>query len=150
MFKELAEAGYSISDDKSKLDIGVINGYLARSYWSPDVPVARTESSIRHSHCFGIYYNSVQVGFCRVVTDYTTMAYLADVFVLEEHRGKGLSKWMMHTILNFPDFILVKKWILGTLDAHGLYAQFGFEPFKEPQRWMEKTMFKSYGDYSNK
>jgi hypothetical protein len=77
------------------------------------------------------------------------MAYLADVFILEEHRGKGLSKWLMDTLLNFPDFKVVKKWILATQDAHGLYAQYGFASFKEPQRWMEKVMFQGYGDNPN-
>lgn len=129
---DLEKQGYLISADPSKLDIAVIHQYLSReSYWAKNIPLQTVERSIANSFCFGVYYHDVQIGFARLVTDKATFAYLADVFVLPEHRGKGLSKWLIETIHAHPDVQGLRRWMLGTKDAHGLYAQFGWKPIPE-------------------
>lgn len=97
----------------------------------------RVRKAIRHSICFGIYHQRQQVGFCRVLTDHARLAWLADVFILPGHRGKGLSKRLMECVLAYADLQHVQKWMLGTLDAHALYAQYGFKPLAKPERFME-------------
>lgn len=128
---------YDISDDKSRLNIDVIHGFLKGSYWSPGIPRNIVERAIRESLCFGVYSGSDQIGFARVVTDKATFAYLADVFILEPHRGKGLSKKLMAFISSHPDLQGLRRFILATSDAHGLYAQFGFTALANPQVYME-------------
>lgn len=126
------EQSYSISTDKSKLDVNVIHGYLTKdSYWAQNIPMEVVRRSIDNSFCFGLYHDNAQVGFARLVTDRATFAYLADVFVLPEHRGKGLSKWMISVIQSHPDVQGLRRWMLGTLDAHGLYKQFGWSAIPE-------------------
>jgi len=130
---------YEISTDAARLNLDLIHQYLAEeSYWatgrSPDT-VAR---SIRHSLSFGIYRGSDQVGFARIVTDYATFAWVADVFVLPEHRGRGLSKWLMEVIIAHPQLQGFRRWVLSTKDAHGLYEKFGFMKLHRPERWMER------------
>ena len=133
-----AERGeYSISTDRNRLDLGVIHGYLERSYWSPGIARAIVERAIANSICFGLYRGTEQVGFARVVTDKATFAYLADVFVLEPHRGRGLSKWLVAFILGHEDLQGLRRFLLGTRDAHGLYRQFGFRELADPSRMME-------------
>ena len=129
--------GYSISSDPARLDIDVIHGYLSQSYWSPGIPRAVVERAIANSMCFGIFKGEEQVGFARVVTDRATFAYLADVFVLEAHRGKGLSKALMREIRGHPDLQGLRRWMLATRDAHDLYRQFGFRELANPSRIME-------------
>ncbi|HEX7070070.1 MAG TPA: GNAT family N-acetyltransferase [Rhodothermales bacterium] len=131
---------YTISTDPQRLDFDVIHGYLVRSYWSPGVAREIVERAARNSLCFGIYHGREQVGYARVVTDRTTFGYLADVFVLEEHRGLGLSKWLMECITAHTELQGFRRWLLATADAHGLYAQFGFTPLAEPHRFMERRM----------
>ncbi len=132
-------ANYSISTDLQKMDVDVIYGYLSRSYWAEGRTKATVEKSLRHSLNFGVFDEAgAQVGFARVITDYATFAYLADVFVLEEHRGHGLSKRLMQTIMEHPDLQGLRRWSLATRDAHGLYAQFGFTPLPKPEIWMQK------------
>ncbi|HEY6292500.1 MAG TPA: GNAT family N-acetyltransferase [Terriglobia bacterium] len=126
-----------VSTDPTKLDLDVIHGFLWRAYWCEDIPRPILERAIRNSLCFGVYANGRQVGFARVITDRATFAYLADVFILESHRGRGLSKWLMEVIMSHPDLQDLRRWTLGTRDAHGLYAQFGFGPLKMPERNME-------------
>ena len=122
-------ADYEISDDPHRLDVDVIHGFLANeSYWSRGIPRAIVERAIRNSLCLGVYHGTAQVGFARIVTDRATFALLSDVFILEPHRGKGLSKWLMGCVVGHEDLQGLRRWLLLTSDAHGLYRQFGFEP----------------------
>jgi GNAT superfamily N-acetyltransferase len=138
---------FLISTDKSKLDIETIHKFLAQSYWSPNIPREIVARAIENSFCFGIYsgisssgtpYREKQIGFARVISDFATYAYLADVFVLEEFRGQGLSKWLMQCIMEHPALQGFRRFTLATKDAHGLYAQFGFKPLQSPDRYMER------------
>lgn len=119
---------YEISTDPARLDIGAMHAYLTHSYWSPGIPRATVERAARHSLCFGLYARSSgdQVGLTRVVTDHATFAYLCDVYVLEAHRGRGLGKFMLATVMAHPALTGARRTMLGTRDAHGLYAQYGF------------------------
>jgi GNAT superfamily N-acetyltransferase len=128
---------YDISTDPRRLQLDAIHAYLVRSYWSPGVPKAVVARAIANSMCFGIHLGSEQVGFARVITDKATFAYLADVYVLEAHRGQGLSKRLVEQILAHPDLRGLRRFLLATADAHGLYAQFGFKPLSAPDRMME-------------
>jgi N-acetylglutamate synthase-like GNAT family acetyltransferase len=132
----LSLSDYEISTDEMRLNLDVIHGFLSNSYWAKNIPRDLVERSIRNSLCFGIYRDGKQVGFARVISDFATFAYLADVFVLPEHRGKGVSKQLMETILEHRDLQGLRRFFLATLDAHGLYAQFGFEPLDHPERYM--------------
>jgi GNAT superfamily N-acetyltransferase len=120
--------GYEISTDRARLDLRAIHAYLARSYWSPGIPFEIVERAANNSLCFGVYENAsaTQAAFTRVVTDYATFAYLCDVYVLEEHRGRGLSKWMMREVMAHPAVAGARRAMLATRDAHGLYSQSGF------------------------
>jgi N-acetylglutamate synthase-like GNAT family acetyltransferase len=131
---------YEISDDKSCLDLDVIHRYLSEeSYWAQGIPREVVARSIANSLCFGIYErDGAQVGFARLITDRATYAYLADVFVLASHRGKGLSKRLMETIIAHPDVQGLRRWTLATRDAHELYARYGFTPIAKPDRLMER------------
>lgn len=121
--------GYAISTDPARLDLGVIHQYLSQdSYWAQNIPMEVVERSVANSFCFGMYHNNQQMGFARLITDKATFAYLADVFILPEHRGKGLSKWLMAVIHSHPEMQGLRRWLLGTKDAHGLYEQFGWVP----------------------
>jgi GNAT superfamily N-acetyltransferase len=130
-------AGYSISTDVKSLDVDVIHGYLAQSYWSPGIPRNVVERAIANSLCFGVFRGAAQVGFARVVTDRATFAYLADVFVLEAHRGQGLAKAMVRAILAHADLQGLRRWLLATRDAHALYRQFGFKELANAGSVME-------------
>jgi len=138
MVTEWTRGEYTISTDRLRLDVDVIHGYLDRSYWAAGRPVDVVRRSIEHSVCFGIYKQDQQIGFARVVTDYATFAWVADVFVLEEFRGLGLSKWLMEVMTTHPDLQAFRRWALATKDAHGLYRRFGFYELKHPERWMER------------
>jgi len=127
---------YSISTDKERLDIGFIHAFLSGSYWAENIPVEIVRKSIEGSLCFGVYEAGKQVGFARVITDKATFGYLADVFIDESLRGRGLSKWLMETIMAHPDLQGLRRFMLATRDAHGLYAQYGFTPLGLPDRWM--------------
>lgn len=136
---ESRQGGYLVSTDRARLDLDVIHGFLTGCYWAEGIPRQTVARSIEHSLCFGIYDDSDrQVGFARVVSDFATVAYLGDVFVLEEHRGRGLSKFMMECIMKHPALQGLRRWILLTRDAHGLYKQFGFTPLKAADRYMER------------
>jgi GNAT superfamily N-acetyltransferase len=135
---EYTRGEFTISTDKNRLDLGVIHGYLSEeSYWAKGIPLEIVTRAIEHSLCFGVYHNAQQIGFARLITDYTTFAYLADVFIIEQYRGQGLSKWLMESILKHPDVQGLRRWMLATRDAHGLYKQFGFEPLADPSRIMQ-------------
>jgi GNAT superfamily N-acetyltransferase len=126
---------YTISTDRSMLNLDVIHNHLSnKSYWAIGIPFETVQRSIDNSMCFGIYHNNEQVGFARLITDKATFAYLADVFILQEHRGKGLSKWLMQTIQDHPELQGLRRWLLGTRDAHALYEQFGWTVLSEEVR----------------
>jgi GNAT superfamily N-acetyltransferase len=130
--------GYEISTDPNRLDHEVIYRFLSEdSYWCPGIPRSVVETSIDHSLCFGAYESGRQVGFARVITDRATFALVADVFVLEPHRGKGLSKWLMHEVMQHPDLQGLRRLLLLTSDAHSLYKQFGFSEIDNAWRFME-------------
>jgi GNAT superfamily N-acetyltransferase len=129
---------FEISTDPSRIDLAVVHGYLSASYWAKGIPLETVSRSIQNSLCFGIYRGNEQIGFARVITDRATFAYLADVFVLEAYRGRGLSKWLMECITAHPELQGLRRWSLATRDAHGLYRQFGFQDLKAPELWMEK------------
>ena len=134
---EEREGGFLVSDDPARLDLELIHSFLAGSYWSENIPLAVLEKAIRNSLCFGVYEGQRQVGFGRAVTDCATYAYLADVFVVESHRGRGLSKLLMRAVMSHPELQGLRRWALVTRDAHGLYQQFGFTPLSGPERHME-------------
>ncbi len=129
---------YLISTDKSKIDVNAVHHFLSRSYWAEGIPIETVKRSITNSLCFGVYHNEETVGFARVISDFATFAYLADVFILPQERGKGLSKWLMQVIIDHPQLQGLRRFTLATKDAHKLYAQFGFTLFDKPERWMQK------------
>jgi len=142
---EQPKNGLLISTDKAKLDLNLIHQHLSTStYWAQNIPIAIVKKSIERSLCFGIYENKSQVGFARVVTDYATFAWISDVFVIYTHKGRGLSKWLMDCIMSHPDMQGLRRWILATRDAHGLYAQYGFKPLEKPEMFMEIMMPNPY------
>ncbi|WP_413692536.1 GNAT family N-acetyltransferase [Psychromonas sp. KJ10-2] len=131
-------AGYKISSDPKQMDLSVIHGYLAGSYWAKGVPLSTMQTAINNSFCFGVFTEAgQQVAFARMITDYATSAYLADVFVLPEHRGKGLSKWLVQTIIDHPQLQGLRRMLLVTSDAHNLYRKFGFSALASPELFME-------------
>jgi N-acetylglutamate synthase-like GNAT family acetyltransferase len=135
---ESSRGEFLISTDPARLDLDVIHEFLTNCYWAKGIPREVVARSIEHSLCFGVYDGrGAQVGFARVVSDFATVAYLGDVFMIESHRGRGLSNWMMECIMRHPGLQGLRRWILLTRDAHGLYAQSGFTPVKAPERYME-------------
>lgn len=133
-FQTILGEEYFISTDIDKMDVDTIHQYLsASSYWAKGIPKELVGKSIRYSLCFGVFSGDKQVGFARVVTDRTSFAYLGDVFILPAHQGKGLSKWLMQTIHDHPDLQGLRRWMLFTRDAHGLYSQFGWKQVPEEQ-----------------
>lgn len=128
---------FVVSTDPEKLDVSRIHAFLSQSYWAKGIPIAIVKKSIENSLNFGLYHGSEQIGFARVVSDYATFAYLGDVYVEEAWRGRGLSKWLMSCIMSHPELQGLRRYCLGTRDAHGLYRQFGFEVIKVPENWME-------------
>ncbi|HWW38388.1 GNAT family N-acetyltransferase [Pedobacter sp.] len=142
---EIIENGYIFSDDVQKIDPISVHHYLStQSYWAEGIPLETVQKSIDNSLCFGIYKEANQIGFARWITDKATFAYLADVYVLEEHRGLGLSKKLMSLMLFHPDLQGLRRYMLATQDAHGLYAQFGFKPLEHPDRLMAVVVPKVY------
>jgi GNAT superfamily N-acetyltransferase len=134
-----------VDTDKRRLDLDVIHGFLSVSYWAKGIPREIVERSIESSLCFGIYVDSQQVGFARVISDFVTFAYLADVFILESHRGQGLAKQLMDAVVAYPSLQGLRRWVLATRDAHGLYARYGFKPLAVPERFMELHDPQVYG-----
>ncbi len=128
---------FTISTDRALLDREAIHVFLAASYWARGIPRETLDRAIENALCFGIYEGDRQVGFARVVSDFATFAYLADVFVLDSHRGRGLSKWLMEVIMGHPRLQGLRRWSLATRDAHGLYARYGFRRPENPDRLME-------------
>ncbi|TDQ48438.1 acetyltransferase (GNAT) family protein [Permianibacter aggregans] len=130
--------GFRISSKLEEMDMAVIHGYLSQSYWAKDIPLATLQRALQNSLCFGVFTDSgEQVGFARMITDRATFAYLADVFILDAYRGKGLSKWLMQTLTEHPDLQGLRRSVLATRDAHGLYRQFGYTALNKPETFME-------------
>ncbi len=132
---------YVISTDNAKLNIALIHSFLSRlSYWAQGRSVAIVEKSMKHSLCFGVYADAEQVGFDRLVTDYATFAWLCDVFIVEAHRGKGLSKWSLECVTAHPELENIRRFVLTTHDAHKLYRRYGaFQTLPNPDRWMVRV-----------
>ena len=128
---------FCITTDKGKIDIAYVHQFLAQSYWAKNIPLSVVQQSVKGSLCFAVLYNKKTIGFARVITDEATFAYLADVFIDEPYRGIGLSKWLVQTILAYPSLQHLRRFMLATRDAHGLYSQFGFEPISHPERWLQ-------------
>jgi GNAT superfamily N-acetyltransferase len=145
MIREDERGEFTISTDRNLLQIETIHKFLSEeSYWAKERTHAQTERAIENSLCFGVYQGKQQVGFARVVSDYATFAYVGDVFILSKFRGRGLSRWLMETIVDHPELQNLRRWILATRDAHALYTKFGFSELKVPERWMEKTAPNAY------
>lgn len=134
---EWTKDDFLISTDKSKIDVMYVHQFLSHSYWAEGIPMGTVQRSIEGSICFSVIYLDHQVGFARVITDEATFAYLADVFIDENFRGKGLSKWLMEVIMNYPGLQGLRRFMLATRDAHDLYKQFGFQPMNNVDRWMQ-------------
>jgi len=147
---EWTQEDYLLSTDKSKIDIEAVHHFLSRSYWAENIPLELVQKSIDNSLCFAVYHQQRLVGFARVISDFTTFAYLADVFIIPEERGKGLAKWLMSVIMEDPRLHGLRRFTLATRDAHGLYSQFGFTPFDKPDRWMQKHDPDVYKRYAGK
>ena len=139
---ETRREGFTISTDPARLDIDAVCDFLTRAYWANTRPRERTERAIQNSLVFGVYEGERQIGLARVVTDYSIFAYLCDVFIHEDYRAHGLGKWLIQTILDHPDLRDMRRWVLVTNDAHGLYRQFGFTSIEDPEHWMQ--MFKRF------
>lgn len=139
MSREWHKDGYTISTETERLDLDIIHRFISEeSYWGRGRELETVRRSVENSLPFGIYAGAEMVGFARVVTDYATFAWIADVFIVAEHRGRGLSKWLMETMLSHPDLQGFRRWLLATKDAHGLYRQFGFDELRRPERFMER------------
>jgi GNAT superfamily N-acetyltransferase len=137
-YRAFYKDGFCISTEKARLDLKAIHHFLSKeAYWSLNIPMSRVEEAVEHSLNFGLYFREKQIGFARVISDFSCIAYVGDVYVLPEFRGKGLSKWLMQTIMDYPELQGLRRWILSTADAHGLYKQFGWVPVANPERWME-------------
>jgi GNAT superfamily N-acetyltransferase len=132
-------SAYTISTNNEDMDKNAIHDYLSKhAYWCLNIPFDTLSKAMENSLNIGVFHHASQVGFARVITDYATIAYLGDVYILQEHRGKGLSKWMMENIMHYPRLQGLRRWILLTRDAHELYKKFGWKEIAFPDRWMEK------------
>ncbi|TMI98211.1 MAG: GNAT family N-acetyltransferase [Bacteroidetes bacterium] len=127
---------FYISTEKEKMDIDLVHSFLTRSYWAEGISKEIVQRSIDGALCFGVFYQKKQIGFARMITDKATFAYLADVFIIEEYRGLGLSKWLMEVIMSYPGLQGLRRMMLATRDAHELYKKFGFTPLNNVDRWM--------------
>lgn len=134
----------TISTDTQRLDVTLVYNFLIKTYWAKHMPRFILEKAIEHSICYGVYKGDAQIGFARVITDRSTFAYLADVFILEAFRGQGIAHWLVKTILEHPDLQTLRGFWLGTRDAHKLYAAFGFEVHPQPDRVMKKSIVTDY------
>lgn len=129
---------FTISADPARLDFDVMYDFLKRAYWAQGRPRQAVERAFEHSLPFGLYAGPRQIGMARVLSDYAVFAYLMDVFIHEDYRGRGLGKWLLESVMAHPDLKNVRRWMLATRDAHALYSQFGFHPVEDPALWMER------------
>ena len=144
MAHEWKRGGYTISTDPGRLDLETIHRFLTCSYWAEGVPREVVARSLEHSLCFGLYEGDRQIGFARVITDRAVLALIADVFVLEPWRGRSLGKWLIDTVTASPELQGLRRWMLLTKDAHGLYRRVGFTALAQPERVMEKVDLDAY------
>jgi GNAT superfamily N-acetyltransferase len=136
---EWQRGDYSISTDRARLDVPAVHEFLStESYWARGRDFEKVRRAVENSLPFGLYKGGRQIGFARVVTDFATFAWLADVYVLGEFRGEGLGKWLVEVVLSHPELQHLRRWILGTRDAHELYRQFGFAEIERPEFYMHK------------
>jgi|SRR5215213_2076132 len=143
--KQFHQHEFSIITDKARLDVDMIHRFLSNdSYWAQGRTLKQTKTAIENSICFSVLYDQKQVGFARVISDKATFAYIGDVFILDEFRGRGLSKMLMKAMLEHPELQGLRRWVLATKNAHGLYEQFGFSTLKFPERWMERPAKDAY------
>ena len=133
----------SITNDPDAMDLDIIHGFLCESYWSPGISKEMVENAMRNSLPFGLYVNNEQVGYARIISDYTTFAYLADVFILPDYQGRGLGKYLLTAIHQHHNLQGLRRWLLATHDAHGLYKQFGWTGLDQPDYFMSFTSKKS-------
>ncbi|MGH7314793.1 MAG: GNAT family N-acetyltransferase [Candidatus Rokuibacteriota bacterium] len=145
MFHACRDGNILVTTDPARVDLETVHGFLAGSYWAEGIPREIVERSMRHSICFGAFDGDRQVGFARVVSDRATFAYLADVFVLPSHRGRGIGKRIMDCATSHPELQGLRLWTLFTRDAHGLYRQYGFQAARYPDRLMERRQARAYG-----
>jgi GNAT superfamily N-acetyltransferase len=138
MHTEWSKDNWVISTDPARQDVDAIHAFLTRAYWCENIPREIVARAVTHSLCFGLFDGAAQVGLARVVTDYATFAYLCDVYVLESHRGRGLGKWLIECVMAHPQLQGLRRFNLATRDAHSLYAQFGFQPLRQPDVHMER------------
>jgi GNAT superfamily N-acetyltransferase len=136
---ETRRENFTISTDPARLDVAAIADMLTRAYWAQGRTPEMIARYVQHSLVFGLYDDSRQIGLARVVSDYVTFAWLCDVFIHEDYRGRGLGKWLMQTVHSHPDLQGLRRWMLATRDAHGLYSQFGWQPLTNPENWMTQT-----------
>ena len=134
---EWRQGEYEITDATERVDVDAVHAFLVTAYWCEGIPREVVERSLRHSMSFSVFHGATQVGFARVVTDHATFAYVGDVFVVPAERGRGLSKWLMRVVTAHPSLQGLRRWVLATRDAEGLYRQVGFRPMAHPERWME-------------
>ena len=146
---EYRKGEFVVSADPVLIDLDVVHGFLTECYWARGIPRDVVARAVENSLCFGVYTEGKQVGFARVISDYATYAYIGDVFVLEPFRGRGLGKWLMECVMRHPRLQGLRRWSLVTRDAHGLYSQFGFEPLKKSQNYMELHRADVYQQTSN-
>ena len=135
---ELQRGEFTISTDPARLDLDTVFDLLARAYWTKGRTRAHTENAFNNSLAFGVYTRGKQIGVARVISDFTMVAYLLDVFIHEEYRGHGLGAWLIESIFNHPDLANVRRWLLTTDDAHNLYKKFGFTLLEHPENWMQR------------
>jgi GNAT superfamily N-acetyltransferase len=135
---EVHHGQFTISTDPSRLDMNAVHDLLSRSYWAKARPRERTDTAFNNSLVFGLYEGNRQIGMGRVVSDFSVFAYLCDVFIHEDFRGQGLGKWLIQSIFEHPGLHHIRRWLLATDDAHGLYRQFGFEQLHEVEKWMQR------------
>lgn len=136
---EYVKDNFVVSTDKSKLDVEATHDFLTNSYWSKGVTFEKVKRSIQNCLTYGVYDCGKQIGFARVTTDYTYFAYIADLYIIEDYRGQGLSKWLMECILANPELQNLRSWMLATKDAHGLYEKYGFKKLEDPSRYMKRS-----------
>ena len=136
-YPDITNGSYSVSADRGRIDVDAVHAFLTRSFWAAGISKELVAKSIEHSLCFGVFDKQAQVAFARVVTDYSTYAYLCDVYVLEDYRSRGLGKWMMEFVMKHPDLQGLRRFQLVTRDAHGLYTRFGFTTPANAERQME-------------
>lgn len=141
---EWAREHFIVTTDPARLDLNVVVGFLSSSYWAAGIPFEKVARSVANSLCFSLLDGERQVGFARVISDYATIAYLGDVFILPSHRGQGLSKWLVECVIAHPELQGLRRWLLATRDAHGLYRHYGFTPLASPELFMERHYPNAY------